>query len=133
MPTRKTKTAPGTHQAMKNTAWECIVTGWLMQDGWQVFNPILDHGHQTDILISDGPDYYRVQVKTVEAKNEKHLIENKWKEENHVDVVVYFARNSSWGVITPAFKEKRRPLNHSEHIRFKSGSKNAFLSAFHSI
>jgi hypothetical protein len=44
-----------------------MVVDSLMQDGWQVFSPILDHGHQTDLLISDGPNYYRMQIKTVEA------------------------------------------------------------------
>ena len=65
MPRRLTKTKPGTHQALKNTAYEIRLVSWLMHDGWQVFLPILDHGHSTDILISDGPNYYRIQVKTV--------------------------------------------------------------------
>jgi hypothetical protein len=34
MPTRQTKTAPKTHEVMKNTAYENTVKGWLMQDGW---------------------------------------------------------------------------------------------------
>ena len=25
-----------------------------MQDGWQVFTPLLDHGHKVDLLITDG-------------------------------------------------------------------------------
>ncbi len=48
-----------------------------MQDGWQVFVPMLDHGNKTDILISDGPNYYRIQVKTVDSSGEDHIIENK--------------------------------------------------------
>jgi hypothetical protein len=43
---------------MKNMAFESTVVSWLMHDGWQVFLPILDHGHKTDILISDGPHYH---------------------------------------------------------------------------
>jgi hypothetical protein len=50
-----------------------------------------------------------------------------------IDAVVYFARNSSWGVVAPAFKEKGRPLNHPEHFRFKSDSYGEFKKAFHSI
>lgn len=69
MPRRLTQTQKGTHQALKNTSFESMVVSWLMQDGWQVFLPILDHGHQTDILISDGPNYYRIQVKTVAASD----------------------------------------------------------------
>ena len=85
-----------------------------MQDGWQVFLPILDHGHQTDLLISDGPNYFRVQIKTVDATGDDHVVRNAWQDSN-VDVVVFFARNSNWGVIAPAFKEESRPLNHEGH------------------
>lgn len=70
MPRRLTQTKVGTHQALKNTSYESTVVSWLMHDGWQVFLPILDNGHQTDILISDGPNYYRIQVKTVEASGD---------------------------------------------------------------
>ncbi len=89
MPRRQTKTPPKTHQAMKNVSFEMVVASNLMQDGWQVFTPILDHGHQTDLLISDGPNYYRVQVKTVAAKGDDHVVENHWKDSD-VDVVIYF-------------------------------------------
>ncbi len=133
MPTRQTKTADGTHEVMKNTAYENIVKAWLMQDGWQVFTPELDHGHQTDVLISDGTHYYRIQVKTVESKGKDHTVNKMWKDENPIDVVVYFARNSTWGVIAPAFKENKRPLDHQEHTKFHSHSHKEFLTAFHSI
>jgi hypothetical protein len=130
MPRRLTQTKSKTHQAMKNTSYESMVVSWLMQDGWQVFLPVLDHGHQTDLLISDGPNYYRVQVKTIETNGE-NIIENKWGDSN-VDVVVYFARNSNWGVITPAFTEQKRPLEHKEHRKFKQSLKD-FLKEFHQI
>ncbi|MDF7826004.1 hypothetical protein P4B35_18380 [Pontiellaceae bacterium B12227] len=133
MPTRQNQTATGTRQAMKNTAHESIVKGWLMQDEWQVFSPELDHAHQTDVLISDGCKYYRIQVKTVAAKSKDHIVQKMWKDENHIDAVVYFVRNSCWGVVAPAFTEKKRPLDHPEHIRFNSFSPKEFLSAFHSI
>lgn len=129
MPRRLTQTKSGTHQAMKNTSFESMVVSWLMQDGWQVFLPILDHGHQTDILISDGPNYYRIQVKTVEATGDEHIVHNAWSESN-VDVVVYFARNSNWGVIAPAFKDDKRPLNHESHRKFEQNKKD-FLREFH--
>ncbi len=133
MPKRQTKTADETHQAMKNTAYESIVKAWLMQDGWQVFSPELDHGHQTDVLISDGDHYYRIQVKTVEANGKSHLVHKMWQDENHIDVVVYFVRNSNWGVIAPAFTEKKRALDHPEHFRFDSANYNEFKTAFHLI
>lgn len=129
MPRRLTATKEGAHRALKNTSYESIVVSWLMQDGWQVFIPILDHGHQTDILISDGPNYYRIQVKTIETAKDNHVVENCWKDSN-VDVVIYFARNSDWGIITPAFSEKKRPLYHHNHRKFKQ-SKKEFLREFH--
>lgn len=129
MPRRNTQTKPGTHQALINTSYESRLVSWLMRDGWQVFLPILDHGHQTDILISDGPHYYRIQVKTVEATDDDQVVHNGWKDSN-VDVIVYFARNSNWGMIAPAFDEKKRRLNHQEHRKFKQNRKD-FLREFH--
>lgn len=129
MPRRLTKTKTETHQALKNSSFESIVVSWLMQDGWQVFLPVLDHGHQTDILISDGPNYFRVQVKTVAASGDDHEVHNQWKDSN-IDCVVFFARNSNWGYISPAFKEEKRPLNHAAHQRFEQ-CKIDFLKAFH--
>ena len=72
MPRRMTTTKDGTHQVLKNSSFESLVVSWLMQDGWQVFVPILDNGHKTDILISDGPNYHRIQVKTVEASGQQN-------------------------------------------------------------
>lgn len=130
MPRRLTQTKPQTRQTLKNTSFESMVISWLMYDGWQVFTPILDNGHQTDILISDGPNYFRIQIKTVEATGEDHLVENHW-ENSCVDHVIFFARNSTWGFITPAFDEKKRPLNYPGHLRFESSSRSQFLKAFH--
>ncbi len=131
MPRRMTATKDGTHQNLKNISFESTVISWLMHDGWQVFTLILDNGHQTDILISDGPNYHRIQVKTLEASGEDHIIENRWKD-SHVDVVVVFARNSTWGYVLPAFEQNTRKLNADGHIRF-NGTKNEFLKAFHKL
>jgi hypothetical protein len=133
MPRRLTQTAPGTHQTMKNVSFEMTVASWLMKDGWQVFTPLLDDGHQTDLLISDGPNYHRLQVKTVAAKGDDHIVENRWQDNSHVDVIIYFVRNSNWGVVAPAFKEESRPLNHPDHQRFSSGNRKEFLTAFHKL
>ena len=131
MPRRLTATKDGTLQTLKNTSYEMKVVGWLMQDGWQVFTPVLDNGHSTDILISDGPNYHRVQIKTVDAASEDQWVENKWKD-SHVNVVIYFARNSNWGYVVPAFSTGRKKLNTEGHIKF-ADSKNEFLKAFHKI
>ena len=131
MPRRMTATKNGTHQVLKNSSFESLVVSWLMQDGWQVFTPILDNGHQTDILISDGPNYHRIQVKTVEAAGEGHELENRWKDSN-VDVIVAFARNGNWGYIMPVFTQNKRKLNFAGHQKFVQ-NKNDFLKAFHKI
>ena len=132
MPRRLTQTKPETHQTLKNMSFESMVVSWLMYDGWQVFSPVLDNGHQTDILISDGPNYYRIQIKTVDASGDDHIVENKWEGSN-VDYVIYFARNSTWGYIAPAYTEKRRPLNHPEHARFEANNRSQFLKELHTI
>ena len=131
MPRRMTATKTGTHQVLKNSSFESLVVSWLMQDGWQVFTPILDNGHQTDILISDGPNYHRIQVKTVEAAGEDHELENRWKDSN-VDVIIAFARNGNWGYVMPAFTQNKRNLNFKGHQKFVQ-NKNEFLKAFHKI
>jgi len=127
-----TATKEGTHQVLKNSSFESLVVSWLMQDGWQVFIPILDNGHQTDILISDGPNYHRVQVKTVEASGTDHVLENRWKDSN-VDVLVVFARNGNWGYVMPAFTQNKRKLNAEGHEKFDRTKKNDFLKAFHKV
>jgi len=131
MPSRKTHTKPATHQVLRNSSHEIRVVSWLMHDGWQVFLPVLDHAHSTDMLISDGPNYFRIQVKTVDASNESQQIENRWKGSD-VDLVIVFARNSNWGYVFPAFESNRRKLNAEGHIRFQQ-SRTQFLKAFHTI
>ncbi len=71
MPRRLDAIPEGMKQALLNTAFENQVVTWLMQDGWQVFTPVLDHGHKTDVLISDGKRYFRIQIKTVDANKGK--------------------------------------------------------------
>ena len=131
MPRRLTATKEGTLQTLKNTSYEMKVVGWLMQDGWQVFTPVLDNGHSTDILISDGPNYHRIQIKTVDAAAEDQWVDNKWQG-SHVNVVIYFARNSNWGYVARAFSTNREKLNAEGHIKF-ADNKNEFLKAFHQI
>lgn len=131
MPRRLSAITKQTHQTLKNTSRENEVISWLMYDGWQVFTPVLDNGHKTDILISDGNLYYRLQVKTVDATDEGHKIENRWKESS-IDVVICFARNSNWGYVLPAFSENTKKLNSDEHQRFNDNRKE-FLTAFHKL
>ena len=131
MPRRRTSTKAGTAQVLRNSSFESLVVSWLMQDGWQVFIPIVDHAHRTDILISDGPNYYRVQVKTIDAASESHVIENRWAD-SEIECVICFARNSNWGYVMPAFSQKRKKLNAEGHFRFQQ-NKTQFLKAFHAF
>ncbi len=108
-----------------------MLVSWFMYDGWQVFLPILDHGHQTDMVISDGPNFFRVQVKTVEAKGDDHWLQNSWKGSD-VDIVVVFVRNSNWGTVGPAFSTNRRRLNHEDNRRYQIDRKD-FLKEFHKL
>ena len=102
-----------------------------MQDGWQVFVPVLDHGHHTDILISDGPCYHRLQVKSLRSTGKGQQIQNLWQG-NPIDWVILFIRNGDWGVIAPAFAERQRPLQHPDHRRFTRRRRD-FLKQFHQI
>ena len=56
-----------------------MAVSWLMQDGWQVFLPTADHGHSTDILISDGPNFFRIQIKTIREANKHHVVQSCWQ------------------------------------------------------
>ncbi|MBD3675769.1 MAG: hypothetical protein HUJ26_19850 [Planctomycetaceae bacterium] len=131
MPKRTTSTKPGTRKTMRNVSYESLVVSWLMQDGWQVFQPILDHAHKTDILISDGPNFHRIQVKTSDQAKDSMNIQNLW-EGSYVDWVVLFAKNSNWGYVFPAFKQKSRKLNAEGHLKFQQ-TRSAFLKAFHQL
>lgn len=131
MPIRKTLTQEGTFKTMRNMSFENVLIGWFMQDGWQVFKPVLDDGHQTDVLISDGPNFYRIQVKTFEDKGTYQEVHKDWND-NSIDCVIYFSRNSKFGYVAPAFREDKRLLEHPDHIRF-SGTSNSFIKAFHNL
>ncbi|ELP33042.1 hypothetical protein RBSWK_02888 [Rhodopirellula baltica SWK14] len=108
-----------------------MVACWLMQDGWQLYSPMVDHGHKTDLLISDGPNFHRIQIKTFESKGKNQEINNCWSP-CKIDYVVLIARNANWGLITPAFTEKRRRINHKEHCKFEK-NKQEFLRAFRQV
>jgi len=96
-----------------------------------VFTPLFDHGHKTDLLVSDGENNYRIQVKTAENASDGLEIANQWNG-SRVDYVALFAKNSSWGTIFPAFVENKRKLKNVDGCKFKL-SKASFMKAFHSL
>ena len=132
MPKRTTPHKAGTQRYLQNCSFELLCAHWFVKADWQVFTPLFDHGHSTDLLVSDGPNYFRIQVKTVEASPEDLEIENRWSESN-VHYVVVFARNSSWGIVFPAFSESKRKLKDVGGAKFQLTRASSFMKAFHSL
>lgn len=102
-----------------------------MHDGWEIYAPMLDYGHKTDLLISDGPNFHRLQIKTFTSTRQNQHIQNCWQGSN-VDLLVLFARNGDWGILAPAFKERSRKLLHDTHRKFKR-TRRDFLRHFHQM
>lgn len=124
------RTAPA-NQYYKNTSFETLAASWFTYDGWEVFVPVIDHDMKTDLLVCDGINFYRIQIKTVEASDESHLVENKWGDAK-IDYVIYFSKSANWGYITKPFNQRRERLNAKGHIRFHPHQK-PFIKAFNAI
>lgn len=129
MPRRSTTLGEAHARLHKNHSFELLVATWLMDGGWQVFTPLLDAAHAVDLIASDGPSSYRLQIKSIESQDEEHLVHNMWKG-RHIDFVIYFAQRSNWGYVCPAFTSNRKRLNDPSHKKFLKNSKS-FLEAFH--
>ncbi|WP_167514254.1 hypothetical protein [Vibrio kanaloae] len=127
MPVKTLHTSSEAKKYYKSISYETLLASWLLQDGWEVFMPMIDHGMKTDVLVSDGNKFYRIQVKSVECFDENTVVTDQWQN-TQVDYVIYFSRCSNWGYIAPPFKGKRR-VNHPDHVRFHQHPKN-FLKAF---
>ncbi|MCX2534566.1 group I intron-associated PD-(D/E)XK endonuclease [Plesiomonas shigelloides] len=130
MPIKQTYTPAKTAQFFKNVSYETLAASWLQADGWEVFMPLTDHGSKTDLLISDGKAFYRIQVKSVQTNDESTVVEAQWPRDK-IDYVLYFSRAGNWGYITPAF-QGRVKLAQKGHVRFHQHPKN-FNSAFAKI
>ena len=111
----------------KSISYETLLASWFLQDGWEVFMPLIDHGMKTDVLISDGTRFYRIQVKSVETLEDDISVESQWGDVD-INYVVYFSRIGNWGYIAPPFRGRRK-LNHPEHLRFHQHPKN-FIKMF---
>ncbi|MFM2588183.1 hypothetical protein [Vibrio sp. TBV020] len=128
MPVKTFHIPSETKKHYKSISYETLLASWLLQDGWEVFMPMIDHGMKTDVLISDGNKFYRIQVKSVECLDEKTFVSAQWQS-TKIDYVIYFSRCANWGYITPPFEGRRR-VNHREHIRFHQHPEN-FRKAFY--
>jgi len=131
MPKRSTPHIPGQRKYLENCSFEVLCAHWFVKADWQVFTPLFDHGHKTDLLVSDGPNYYRIQVKTVESGSDDLELDNRWDGSN-VDYVAVFAKNSSWGILFPAFAEKKRKIKDTGGIKFQL-KPASFMKAFHGL
>ena len=131
MPVKNVTRTPDASKYYKNVSFETLTASWLSGDGWEVLIPLIDHGMKTDLVIADESNYYRIQIKTIEAINDNVIVENKWGEVC-IDYVIYFCRNSNWGYIVPAFSESKKRLNSEGHLRFHQDQK-PFIKAFAQI
>ena len=129
MPKRTTGLSDANARLHKNHSYELLVATWLMNAGWQVFTPLLDAAHAVDLIVSDGPHPYRVQIKSLAAQDEHQLVQNLWQGK-HIDYVIYFAQRSNWGFVCPAFASRQKRLDDPTHKRFQQTPKS-FLAAFH--
>lgn len=115
----------------ENISFETLAASWLLNDGWEVYQPMIDHGMKTDLLIADGHKYYRIQIKSLESNDENAIVENKWGDAD-IDFVIYFSKKGDWGYITKPFKQRTKPLKSKGHIRFHK-AQQPFAKAFESI
>ena len=129
MPKRTTGMTDAHARLHRNHSYELLVATWLMNGGWQVFAPLLDAAHAVDLIASDGPNSFRLQIKSLESQEENRHVQNLWKDK-HIDYVIYFAQRSNWGYVCPAFQANQKRLNDPSHKRFLQNSKS-FLAAFH--
>ena len=131
MPQRNSSPKTEALNHYKNLSYETLAASWLQSDGWDVFLPMIDHGLKTDLAISDGDTFYRIQVKSLCTSDENIIVDNKWGRAS-IDYVIYFSKQGNWGYITPAFKQKHKRLNSDDHQRFHQHPKN-FIKAFNLI
>lgn len=117
--------------AHKQLSYEQLAAAWYLSDGWEVLIPAIDHGKKTDLVIADDSNYYRIQIKSIDTKDESITVENKWKG-SKIDYVIYFCRSADWGYIAPAFNQESKKLNSPDHIRFHAHP-IPFLKAFKKI
>ena len=127
MPIKQTQANPETAKFYKSISYETLAASWFQMDGWEVFLPMADHGSKTDLVISDGTQFYRIQVKSLDTHEENVIVQSQWDGVD-IDYVLYFSRYGQWGYITQPFTGKVK-LNRKGHWRFHQHPK-AFRTAF---
>lgn len=130
MPIKTSALAKSYKHHYQSQSFENLAASWFTADGWEVLVPVIDHGRKTDLVVSDGTVYYRIQVKSLETADENVEVTNRWSDgDAHIDYVIYFSRTSHWGYIIKPFKQHQKKLNTEGHIRFHQHPKH-FSQAF---
>ncbi|KIO36316.1 group I intron-associated PD-(D/E)XK endonuclease [Shewanella sp. cp20] len=122
MPIKQTQAKPETAKFYKSISFETLAASWFQMDGWEVFLPMADHGSKTDLVISDGSSFYRIQVKSLDTHKENVIVQSQWDGVD-IDYVLFFSRYGQWGYITQPFTGKVK-LNQKGHLRFHQNGKN---------
>lgn len=130
----KSTALPKEHQRQyTNISFEQYAARLFLADGWEVFNPAIDHGRKTDLLVSDGQVFYRIQVKSLDTTDENVVVKNQWNNsDTTIDYVIYFSKRGNWGYIIKPFKSNQKRLNNACGVRFHKHEKN-FAQAFAKI
>lgn len=115
--------------AHQQLSYEQLLSAWFTRFGWEVLKPMVDHGRRTDLVVADDAGrYFRIQVKTVQSRDEGCRIEKRWHGAR-LDYIVIFSATADWGYIAPAFTEGSRRVNDRRHVRFAQNP-HAFMTAF---
>lgn len=133
MPLKSSALASEHQRHYQSHSFEQYAASLLMNDGWEVLVPALDHGRKTDLVISDGHVFYRVQIKSLETTDDSVLIKNQWKNtDTKIDYVIYFSQKGNWGYVIKPFSCNQKRLNAAGGQRFHKHQKN-FSQAFAKI
>lgn len=133
MPLKTSALASCQHRHYQSHSFEHFAVSYFMADGWEVFEPALDHGRKTDLVVSDGHVFYRIQIKSLETTDESVIVKNQWKNtDTRIDYVIYFSQKGNWGYIVKPFNNRQIRLNSAGGIRFHKHQKN-FSQAFAKI
>lgn len=133
MPIKTSVLSSEHHRHYQSHSFEQYAARLLMADGWEVLMPALDHGRKTDLVISDGHVFYRVQIKSLETTDDNVVVRNQWKNtDTKIDYVIYFSQRGNWGYIIKPFDGNQKRLNAVGGQKFHQHPKH-FAQAFAKI
>jgi hypothetical protein len=133
MPIKSTALPLEHHRQYTNISFEQYAARLFLADGWEVLKPYVDHGRKTDLVVSDGHVFYRIQIKSLDTTEETVVVKNQWKNSDTIiDYVIYFSKRGNWGYIIKPFSTNQMCLNNTGGVRFHQHEKN-FAQAFAKI